>query len=83
MRSRLRAHCTGTTGPVVDSAGPSVEVDVPSEARVGGRELQGIDLLRRDTAGQIAEFTVMIRPATGLIAVAERMGPALEAAGVR
>ena len=53
------------------------------EARVGDRSLQGIDLLRHDANGQIAEFTVMIRPASGLIAVAERMGPALEAAGVR
>jgi hypothetical protein len=53
------------------------------EARVGDRSLQGIDLLRPDSSGRIAEFTVMIRPASGLIAVAERMGPALEAAGVR
>ena len=53
------------------------------EARVGDRSLQGIDLLRPDPTGQIAEFTVMIRPASGLIALAERMGPALEAAGVR
>ena len=53
------------------------------EARVGDRTLQGIDLLRPDASGRIAEFTVMIRPASGLIAVAERMGPALEAAGVR
>jgi hypothetical protein len=53
------------------------------EARVGDRSLQGIDLLRPDASGRIAEFTVMIRPASGLIAVAERMGPALEAAGVR
>ena len=53
------------------------------EARVGDRALQGIDLLRPDADGLIAEFTVMIRPATGLLAVAERMGPALEAAGVR
>ena len=53
------------------------------EARVGDRSLQGIDLLRPDAHGQIAEFTVMIRPASGLIALAERMGPALEAAGVR
>ena len=53
------------------------------DARVGDRTLQGIDLLRHDEHGQIAEFTVMIRPASGLIAVAERMGPALEAAGVR
>ena len=52
------------------------------EARVGERSLQGIDLLRPDAEGQIAEFTVMIRPASGLIALAERMGPALQAAGV-
>jgi hypothetical protein len=53
------------------------------DARVGDRSLQGIDLLRPDPNGRIAEFTVMIRPASGLIAVAERMGPALQAAGVR
>jgi SnoaL-like domain len=53
------------------------------DARVGDRSLQGIDLLRPDATGRIAEFTVMIRPASGLIALAERMGPALEAAGVR
>jgi len=53
------------------------------DARVGDRSLQGIDLLRPDANGHIAEFTVMIRPASGLIAVAERMGPALQAAGVR
>ena len=52
------------------------------EARVGDRSLQGIDLLRTDADGRIAEFTVMIRPASGLIAVAERMGPALQAAGI-
>ena len=52
------------------------------EARVGDRSLQGIDLLRPDANGRITEFTVMIRPASGLIAVAERMGPALQAAGV-
>ena len=52
------------------------------EARVGDRSLQGIDLLRLDADGRIAEFTVMIRPASGLIAVAERMGPALQAAGI-
>jgi hypothetical protein len=52
------------------------------EARVGDRTLQGIDLIRPDADGRIAEFTVMIRPASGLIALAERMGPALAAAGV-
>jgi SnoaL-like domain len=52
------------------------------DARVGDRALQGIDLLRPAPTGEIAEFTVMIRPASGLIALAERMRPALEAAGV-
>ena len=53
------------------------------DARVGDRSLQGIDLLRPDPSDQIADFTVMVRPASGLIALAERMGPALQAAGVR
>ena len=52
------------------------------ETRVGDRSLQGIDLIRTDEEGQITEFTVMIRPASGLVALAERMGPALQAAGV-
>jgi len=52
------------------------------EARVGERSLQGLDLLRPAADGRIAEFTVMVRPASGLIALAERVGPALEAAGV-
>jgi len=52
------------------------------EARVGDRSLQGLDLIRAGEDGRIAEFTVMVRPASGLMALAERMGPALAAAGV-
>ena len=52
------------------------------EANVGERELQGIDILEENEDGLVERFTVMIRPASGLIAVAERMGPALAAAGV-
>lgn len=52
------------------------------EARVGDRELQGMDLIRPDADGRIAELTVMVRPASGLVALAERMGPALATAGV-
>ena len=51
-------------------------------ARVGDRELQGIDLLRLGEAGSIAELTVMVRPASGLIALAQAMGPKVEAAGI-
>lgn len=42
-------------------------------ARVGDRELQGWDYLRFDADGRIAEFTVMVRPLTGLLAVGEAM----------
>src|SRR3954469_15747985 len=52
------------------------------EARVGDRALQGMDLIRTDEDGRITEFTVMVRPASGLMALAEQMGPALQAAGV-
>ena len=52
------------------------------EARVGDRDIQGMDLIRDDADGRIREFTVMVRPASGLMALGGRMGPALEAAGV-
>jgi hypothetical protein len=52
------------------------------ETRVGEKQIQGMDLIRGDAYGRIREFTVMVRPASGLMALAERMGPALQAAGV-
>ena len=51
-------------------------------ARVGDRELQGMDLIRTGDDGRITDFTVMVRPASGLMALAERMGAALAEAGV-
>jgi len=47
------------------------------EATVGERELQGIDILEENDAGQIARFTVMIRPLSGLQAVAGTMAARL------
>ena len=52
-------------------------------ARVGDKTVQGLDLIRDDADGRIKQFTVMLRPASGLMAVAARMAAALEAAGVR
>ncbi|MCW3010668.1 MAG: nuclear transport factor 2 family protein [Solirubrobacterales bacterium] len=49
------------------------------EARVGDRQLQGLDLIRTDADGRITEFTVMVRPASGLAAVAAAMGARLGA----
>jgi len=44
-------------------------------AKVGGRGVEGLDHLRFDEDGLIAEFTVMVRPLSGCIALAEAMGP--------
>jgi hypothetical protein len=52
-------------------------------ARVGDKELEGLDLLRHDEDGRIADFTVMIRPLSGLIALAQALGPKVEAAGLK
>lgn len=43
-------------------------------ARVGERELKGIDMIRFDEQGLIREFEVMIRPMSGLQALGEEMG---------
>lgn len=50
------------------------------EARVGERELNGVDILRFGADGKIAEMMVMIRPLSGLNALAEEMGRRLQAA---
>ncbi|MBS7662977.1 nuclear transport factor 2 family protein [Pseudomonas lalucatii] len=42
-------------------------------AKVGDRELKGIDLIRFDEQGRIVEFEVMIRPMSGLQALGEEM----------
>ncbi len=47
------------------------------EANVGDRELQGIDILEENADGLIERFTVMIRPLSGLQAVAATMAARL------
>jgi len=50
------------------------------EANVGDRELQGIDILEANELDLIERFTVMIRPLSGLQAVAAAMAARLSAA---
>jgi ketosteroid isomerase-like protein len=50
------------------------------EARVGDKLVEGADFLRLDADGKIAEFVVMVRPMSGLIALAQQMGARLGAA---
>jgi hypothetical protein len=42
---------------------------------VRGRPLQGVDIVRVNDAGEIAEMTVMIRPLSGLIGFLVGVGP--------
>ena len=46
-------------------------------ARVGDKQLKGIDLVRFNEEGQITEFEVMVRPLSGLQALGTEMGARL------
>lgn len=48
-------------------------------AKVGDKDVRGIDLLRFGADGLVDDFTVMIRPMSGVIALAQAVGPKLEA----
>jgi hypothetical protein len=51
------------------------------EARIGDRELNGVDILRFDGDGRISELMVMVRPMSGVNALAEAMQARLASAG--
>jgi len=57
-----------------------LDVVLEFRARVGDKELKGVDLIRFDAEGRIVDFEVMIRPASALLALAEEMGRRLPAA---
>ncbi len=44
-------------------------------ATVGGKSLEGVDILSVDDDGLVTEFRVMVRPLSGLLALAEAMAP--------
>ncbi|HZO61122.1 MAG TPA: nuclear transport factor 2 family protein [Solirubrobacterales bacterium] len=53
------------------------------KARVGDKEVEGLDLLRFDGAGKIADFTVMVRPLSAAMALGEAVGKGLEEAAAK
>jgi 2,4-dienoyl-CoA reductase (NADPH2) len=46
-------------------------------AKVGDKEIKGIDMIRFNPEGQIVDFEVMVRPMSGLQALGEAMGKRL------
>jgi SnoaL-like domain len=49
------------------------------EARVGDKQLEGCDFIQLDEDGAIREFTVMVRPMSAMLTLAEAMKAQLEA----
>lgn len=83
------AHVIGTVARVFEdfrytdhlSSDPTGRTSIlVFKATVNGREVDGIDLVREDADGLIADLTVMVRPLSGLTALAEEMGRRLGAA---
>jgi hypothetical protein len=44
------------------------------DARVGDRDVQGLDLIRTGSDGLIEDLTVMVRPLSGALALRDAMG---------
>ena len=43
------------------------------EARIGDKQIEGCDFIQLDEDGAIREFTVMVRPMSGMVVLAEAM----------
>ncbi len=48
------------------------------QAKVGAREVEGVDLVRLDEHGMVDDFRVLVRPHSALQALMEAMVPAIE-----
>lgn len=59
------------------ATGDGLSVVLEFSARVGDRQLKGIDMIRFDESGKIVEFEVMVRPMSGLQALGDEMGSRL------
>jgi hypothetical protein len=67
----------------VDEVADGDRVALIFRARVGDREVHGLDLVHTDADGRIDELTVMVRPMSGLVALGEAMRARVDAAGLR
>ncbi len=54
-----------------------LDVTLEFSARVGDKQLKGVDLIRFNAQGQITEFEVMVRPLNALQALGAEMGARL------
>jgi hypothetical protein len=66
---------------VTEMEGPDGHV-LLFRAAIGGRQLEGVDILHENEQGLIDDFTVMLRPISGLLPFAQAMGEKVQAAGL-
>ena len=59
------------------STADGLSVVLEFSAKVNGKQLKGIDMIRFDESGKIVEFEVMIRPLNALQALAAEMASRL------
>jgi SnoaL-like domain len=52
-------------------------------ASVADKEIEGVDLLRMNAQGEIADFTVLLRPLSALVPFAQAMAERVAAAGLQ
>jgi hypothetical protein len=67
----------------VDEVADGDRVALIFRARIGDRELQGLDFVHTNAEGLVDELTVMVRPMSGLVALGEAMGAKIAAAGLK
>lgn len=65
-----------------DELGAGATQALVFRARVDDRQVEGVDLLRCNDSGEIADLTVMVRPLSAAIALSEGVGRRLEELGV-
>jgi len=61
------------------STADGLNVVLEFSAKVGEKQIKGIDMIRFNEQGKIVEFEVMVRPLSGLQALGEQMGQRLGA----
>ena len=82
MVGQVLTHVAATLEDLtyIDELAEGDTVCLRFKAKVGDRELEGIDFLELDEDGKVAELTVFMRPLSAITAFNEQMKSRLEAA---
>lgn len=74
-------YVSEVAGADLDPAGDGALHGLVFHATVSGEPVQGIDLIRFDEHGKVIDFAVMMRPLSGVLAIADAVTAQLVATG--